>query len=113
MLFETFWSFIDEKEYYERQIATLKSFEEVESFVARSQDYVIDEQILAEDRAERAAQEIAMQISNWANVFLLTLKVWLSVELLLFLSFDEDFLLSYFIYWFELSMMSICSSNVI
>ena len=67
--------FKDEKDYYERQIATLKSFEEVESFVARSQDYVIDEKIQEEDRAERAAQEIAMQISNWANVFLLSLKV--------------------------------------
>ncbi|KAH0851443.1 hypothetical protein HID58_094749, partial [Brassica napus] len=70
----------DEKDYYERQIATLKSFEEVESFVARSQDYVIDEKIQEEDRAERAAQEIAMQISNWANVFLLSLKTYATIK---------------------------------
>ncbi|KAH0928339.1 hypothetical protein HID58_014066, partial [Brassica napus] len=70
----------DEKDYYERQIATLKSFEEVESFVARSQDYVIDEKIQEEDRAERAAQEIAMQISNWANIFLLSLKTYATIK---------------------------------
>ncbi|CAB67634.1 putative protein [Arabidopsis thaliana] len=64
----------DEKEYYERQLATLKSFEEVESFLARSDEYTIDEKEEEEDRAERAAQELAMQISNWANIFLLALK---------------------------------------
>lgn len=58
-----------------RQLATLKSFEEVESFVARSEKYVMDEQSQVEDQAERAAQERAMQISNWANIFLLALKV--------------------------------------
>ncbi|VVB06106.1 unnamed protein product [Arabis nemorensis] len=63
----------DEKEYYEKQLATLKSFEEVEKLLARSDD-LIDEKAEEEDRAERAAQEIAMQISNWANIFLLALK---------------------------------------
>lgn len=66
---------LDEKEYYERQLATLKSFEEVESIVARSEKYVMDEQSKVEDQAERAAEERAMQISNWANIFLLALKV--------------------------------------
>jgi len=56
-------------------LATLKSFEEVESFLARSDEYTIDEKEEEEDRAERAAQELAMQISNWANIFLLALKV--------------------------------------
>lgn len=74
MLFK-YHIFKDEKEYYERQLATLKSFEEVESFIARSDEYIIDEKEEEEDRAERAAQELAMQISNWANIFLLALKV--------------------------------------
>lgn len=58
-----------EKEYYERQFATLKSFEEVDSH--NSSD-VIDEEL---DRQEQAQQERAMNISNWANVFLLAFKV--------------------------------------
>ncbi|AEE79737.1 Cation efflux protein [Arabidopsis thaliana x Arabidopsis arenosa] len=70
----------DEKEYYERQLATLKSFEEVESFLARSDEYTIDEKEEEEDRAERAAQELAMQISNWANIFLLALKIYATVK---------------------------------
>ncbi|CAN7061895.1 hypothetical protein Bca4012_095585 [Brassica carinata] len=70
----------DEKEYYERQLATLKSFEEVESFVARSEKYVMDEQSQVEDQAERAAQERAMQISNWANIFLLALKIYATIK---------------------------------
>lgn len=67
--------FKDEKEYYQRQLATIKSFEEVETLLARSDEYTIDEKTEEEDRAERASQEIAMQISNWANIFLLALKV--------------------------------------
>ncbi|KAL0805702.1 hypothetical protein Bca101_098193 [Brassica carinata] len=70
----------DEKKYYKRQLATLKSFEEVESFIARSEDHVIDEKREEEDRAERAAQEMAMQISNWANIFLLALKIYATIK---------------------------------
>ncbi|CAN8254307.1 unnamed protein product [Cochlearia groenlandica] len=70
----------DEKEYYEQQIETLQSFEQVESFLARSNDYVIDEKTEEEDRKERAAQEIAMQISNWANIFLLALKIYATIK---------------------------------
>ncbi|XP_010504748.1 PREDICTED: putative metal tolerance protein C3 [Camelina sativa] len=70
----------DEKEYYQRQLATIKSFEEVESFIARSDEYIIDEKEEEEDRAERAAQELAMQISNWANIFLLALKIYATVK---------------------------------
>ena len=79
-------------------MATLKSFEEVESFIARSEDHVIGEKREEEDRAERAAQEMAMQISNWANIFLLALKVY-------------DFIL--YIDLSDINSMSICSSNVL
>lgn len=94
---------LDEKEYYERQLATLKSFEEVESIVARSEKYVMDEQSQVEDQAERAAEERAMQISNWANIFLLALKVWL----FFFETKGVTFLIDLFLYiYFEWYMMS-------
>ncbi|CAN8279843.1 unnamed protein product [Cochlearia groenlandica] len=70
----------DEKEYYEQQLATLISFEEVESVLARSNEYVNDEKIEEEDRIERASQEFAMQISNYANIFLLALKIYASIK---------------------------------
>ncbi|XP_010554891.1 PREDICTED: putative metal tolerance protein C3 [Tarenaya hassleriana] len=64
-----------EKEYYERQLATLKSFEEVEYSVVQSQDR-IDEQ----GQAEQSAQERAMKISNCANILLLALKIYATVK---------------------------------
>ncbi|KAJ4885067.1 putative metal tolerance protein C3 [Raphanus sativus] len=70
----------DEKKYYKRQLATLKSFEEVESFIARSEEHGINEKKEEEDRAERVAQEMAMQISNWANIFLLALKIYATIK---------------------------------
>ncbi|KAL1193444.1 putative metal tolerance protein C3 [Cardamine amara subsp. amara] len=70
----------DEKKYYERQLETLKSFEKVESFLARSDEYIMDEKEEEEDRVERAAQEFAMQISNWANIFLLALKIYATIK---------------------------------
>lgn len=60
---------IGEREYYERQIATLKSFEEVDSL--DSADVIDEEQHLL----EQAQHERAMHISNWANVLLLAFKV--------------------------------------
>lgn len=63
-----YFLFIGEKEYYEKQIATLKSFEEVDSLLASDE---IDE----EDLVEQAQQERAMKISNFANVILLAFKV--------------------------------------
>ena len=59
---------IGEKEYYEAQFATLKSFEEVDSIV---QSEGLDE----EDLEEQAQHERAMRISNYANIILLGLKV--------------------------------------
>lgn len=58
-----------EKEYYERQFATLRSFEEVDSIDSA---HVIDEE---QDLNEQVHHERAMKISNWANVFLLAFKV--------------------------------------
>ncbi|MCI44536.1 metal tolerance protein 4-like, partial [Trifolium medium] len=53
---------VREKEYYEKQIATLKSFEEVDAVVESDR---IDED---DDKEEQAQQERAMKISNYANV---------------------------------------------
>ena len=66
--------FAGEKEYYERQWATLKSFEEVDSLMTSN---YIDEEDLVEqaEQAEQAQQEMAMRISNYANVVLLAFKV--------------------------------------
>ena len=58
----------EEKEYYERQITTLKSFDEVDT-LANSDS--LDE----EDIAEQTQHERAIQISNCANIVLLALKV--------------------------------------
>ncbi|XP_047158024.1 metal tolerance protein 4-like [Vigna umbellata] len=62
-----------EIEYYERQLATLKSFEEVDSVVSSD---CIDE----EDSAGLAQQERAMRISNYANVALLILKSYATIR---------------------------------
>ncbi|KAL7174649.1 hypothetical protein ACSBR2_033817 [Camellia fascicularis] len=62
-----------EKEYYERQIATLKSFEEVDSLMTSDS---IDE----EDFEEQAQQERAMKISNYANIILLAFKIYATIE---------------------------------
>ncbi|CAK9328071.1 unnamed protein product [Citrullus colocynthis] len=62
-----------ERDYYKRQLATLKSFEEVDSLVTSD---CIDE----EDSEERAQQERAMKISNYANIVLLLLKIYATVR---------------------------------
>lgn len=78
VLFITFFSLLrffcttGEKDYYEKQFETLKSFEEVDSIVASS---FIDD----EDLDEQSQDEKAMQISNYANVLLLALKIYATV----------------------------------
>lgn len=62
-----------EKEYYERQFATLKSFEEVDSMVA-------SDGMEEEDLEEQYQQERAMRISNYANILLLAFKVYATVK---------------------------------
>ncbi|KEH28212.1 Mn-specific cation diffusion facilitator transporter MTP8.1 [Medicago truncatula] len=62
-----------EKEYYERQFATLKSFEEVDSIV-------VSDSIDIEDMEKRAQHELAMKISNYANAVLLALKIYVTIR---------------------------------
>ncbi|GAB4835139.1 Metal tolerance protein 4 [Ancistrocladus abbreviatus] len=61
-----------EKEYYEKQFATLKSFEEV--------DRLMESDLPVEDEGERSQQEMAMKISNIANIILLALKVYATIK---------------------------------
>ncbi|KAF8395931.1 hypothetical protein HHK36_019887 [Tetracentron sinense] len=64
-----------EKEYYERQFATLRSFEEVDSLETPD---VIDEE---QDSKEQAQHERAMKISNLANILLLAFKACIYVTI--------------------------------
>ncbi|XP_024966224.1 metal tolerance protein 4-like [Cynara cardunculus var. scolymus] len=64
-----------EKEYYEKQFAALKSFEEVDSL--RSTNIVDNEE---QELIEQAQHERAINISNWANIFLLALKLYATVQ---------------------------------
>ncbi|KAK7300579.1 hypothetical protein RJT34_11426 [Clitoria ternatea] len=62
-----------EKEYYERQLATLRSFEEVDAIVSLDCNDVDDTEI-------QAQHERAMKISNYANVALLALKIYVTIR---------------------------------
>ncbi|XP_004490736.1 metal tolerance protein 4-like [Cicer arietinum] len=62
-----------EKEYYERQFATLKSFEEVDSIVTSNP-------IDVDDIEKQAQHERAMKISNYANAALLALKIYVTIR---------------------------------
>ncbi|KAI3461868.1 hypothetical protein Pfo_018531 [Paulownia fortunei] len=62
-----------EKDYYERQFATLKSFEEADSVVSSDG---LDE----EDLEEQAQHERAMRISNYANILLLAFKIYATIK---------------------------------
>ncbi|KAJ6427985.1 hypothetical protein OIU84_023403 [Salix udensis] len=61
-----------EKEYYEKQMDTLKSFEDV--------DILMGNDNIEDDEEERAQQEKAMKISNIANVVLLAFKIYATIE---------------------------------
>ena len=56
---------IGEREYYERQINTMNSFEEVDALVTSN----------GIDEDEDGRHERAMMISNYANIILLAFKV--------------------------------------
>lgn len=62
-----------EKEYYESQFATLKSFEEVDALV--DSDCIIEE-----DLEEQVQHERAMKISNYANIVLLACKIFATIK---------------------------------
>ncbi|XVF69751.1 hypothetical protein PTKIN_Ptkin11bG0106800 [Pterospermum kingtungense] len=66
----------DEKEYYEAQFETLKSFEEVDALDASS------ESIEGEDEKdeEQVQHERAMKISNYANIVLLAFKLYATIK---------------------------------
>ncbi|XP_022753534.1 metal tolerance protein 4-like [Durio zibethinus] len=65
-----------EKEYYETQFQTMKSFEEVDALDASSES--IDGE---DDEDEELAQhERAMQISNYANIVLLAFKIYVTIK---------------------------------
>ncbi|KAF3946396.1 hypothetical protein CMV_027330 [Castanea mollissima] len=64
-----------EREYYERQINTMNSFEEVDSLVTANG--IDDEDGQAE---EDARHERAMMISNYANIILLAFKVYATIK---------------------------------
>ncbi|KAL6986961.1 Metal tolerance protein 4 [Sarracenia purpurea var. burkii] len=66
-----------EREYYERQFATLRSFEEVDSIVSSVSSHVVDEE---QDLEEQGRHESAMNISNGANILLLAFKVYATVK---------------------------------
>lgn len=66
-----------EKEYYEKQFAALKSFEEVDSLQATDDDNDNNEEV---DLIEEAQHERAINISNSANIFLLALKIYATVQ---------------------------------
>jgi hypothetical protein len=65
----TIWDYTGEREYYEKQFGTLRSFEEVDSL---EESNVINEE---DDLREQKQSEFAMKISNYANTILLALKV--------------------------------------
>lgn len=60
------------KEYYEKQIATLQSFEDVER--------IVNSDSLEEDDDEQAQHERAMKISNYANMVLLAFKIYVTIR---------------------------------
>ncbi|WOL02620.1 metal tolerance protein 4 [Canna indica] len=62
-----------EKEYYEKQFATLRSFEEVDSLPGNTVDENLELQ-------EQAQSEFAMKISNYANIALLALKIYATIR---------------------------------
>ncbi|KAG6694016.1 hypothetical protein I3842_09G028500 [Carya illinoinensis] len=64
-----------EKEYYAKQFATLRSFEEVDSL--DSPDVTDHDE--AQVSEEQAQHERAMNISNCANIFLLAFKIYVRV----------------------------------
>ncbi|GLT71341.1 hypothetical protein SLA2020_433700 [Shorea laevis] len=72
-----------EKEYYEKQFATLKAFEEVDALNAPTKTVFEEngqdvEHIQLE--REQIQQERAMRISNYANVVLLILKIYATIR---------------------------------
>ncbi|KAK7259590.1 hypothetical protein RIF29_25199 [Crotalaria pallida] len=64
-----------EKEYYQKQFDTLRSFEEVDS--NKSSHIIAGDEL---EIAEQEQSERAMKISNWANILLLCFKVLATIK---------------------------------
>lgn len=62
-----------EKEYYEKQMDTLKSFEDVDILMENDDDNEDDDE-------EQARHEKAMKISNYANIVLLAFKIYATIK---------------------------------
>lgn len=62
-----------EKEYYEKQMDTLKSFEDVDILMENDDDNEDDDE-------EQAQHEKAMKISNYANIVLLAFKIYATIK---------------------------------
>lgn len=70
-----------EREYYRKQLATLKTFEEVEALCMPGEfgSDDDDDDPDADDDDEQRQSELAMKISNCANVVLLAFKVFVLI----------------------------------
>lgn len=66
-----------EKEYYEKQVATLESFEEVDK-LCNNEDRL--EEKHDQELQHESAVNIAVNVSNFSNVLLLALKIYATVE---------------------------------
>lgn len=62
-----------EKEYYEKQMDTLKSFEDVDILMGNDNNNEDDDE-------EQARHEKAMKISNYANIVLLAFKIYATIK---------------------------------
>lgn len=71
---------LGEKEYYEKQFATLKSFEQVDSLDGGEGSENFDTEKQSAEIAEQLQNEFAMKISNYANIFLLILKTYATIR---------------------------------
>ena len=78
----SFYSFIPhlcvgvgEREYYEKQLATLRTFEEVEALCMPGEFESDESDHGAFEDKEQKQSEFAMKISNYANIVLLVFKV--------------------------------------
>ncbi|KAG8059278.1 hypothetical protein GUJ93_ZPchr0002g26696 [Zizania palustris] len=69
-----------EREYYQKQLAALRTFEEVENLCMPGEfDPGADAREVVEDK-EQKRSESAMKISNYANIVLLVFKVYATVR---------------------------------
>ncbi|KAF8730231.1 hypothetical protein HU200_017209 [Digitaria exilis] len=69
-----------EREYYEKQLATLRTFEEVEARCMPGEFESDGSDLVDIEDKEQKQSEFAMKISNYANIVLLAFKVYATVR---------------------------------